>query len=61
MGESIAELRVLAGAEEADRLLRDAPAAILRGEAPPEPAARREGGEAGGLRRLAAWIRRPFS
>jgi len=58
VGESIAELRALAGEAEANRLLRDAPAAILRGEAPP---ARAAAPEAGGFKRLAAWIRRPFS
>lgn len=61
VGDSIAELRTLAGAAEADRLLRDAPAAILRGEAPPEAEAGRSRQSGGGLGRLGAWLRRPFS
>ena len=61
VGDSIAELRTLAGAAEADRLLRDAPGAILRGEAPPEAEAGRTRSSGGGIGRLGAWLRRPFS
>ena len=60
VGASIAELKNLAGEVEANRLLRDGPAAVLRGVEPPAAAPRAEGGS-GGLRRLGAWLKRPFS
>ncbi len=60
VGASIAELRNLAGEAEANRLLRDGPAAVLRGVEPPA-AAPREAGGSGGLRRLGSWLKRPFS
>lgn len=59
VGDSIAELKRLAGEEEANRLLRDAPAAILRGERPPEPRGRDASKRSG--RGLFAWLKRPFS
>ena len=58
VGDSIAELKALAGEAEARRLLRDGPTAILEGREPPEREVRREGG---GLRRLFSWAKRPFS
>lgn len=60
VGESIAALRELAGEEEALRMLRDAPAAILRGEEPPAPAPR-QARSPGACSRLGRWFKRPFS
>lgn len=60
VGASIEALRAIAGEAEATRLLRDAPAAILRGEEPPPPAPP-ERRPRGPLATLGAWLRRPFS
>lgn len=63
VGDSIAELKALAGEAEAERMLRHAPWAILHGEAPPE--ASRGSGEKGAgrspLQRFTEWLKKPFS
>lgn len=58
VGDSIAELKNLAGEAEAERMLRHGPAAILRGEAPPESDRGARAGKSGGLGRLFSWLRR---
>lgn len=60
VGDSIAALRELAGPAEAERLLGTAPAAILRGETPPEPAGAREAGRKKG-KGLFSWWKRAIS
>jgi protein-tyrosine phosphatase len=61
VGASMQALRELVGRPEADRLLRDGPAAILGGQPPPAPIERAGSDGAGGLRRMISWVRRPFS
>ncbi|WP_373048279.1 tyrosine-protein phosphatase [Vulgatibacter sp.] len=61
VGDSIAELKALAGEAEALRLLRDGPAAILRGAVPPEATGPAPASQAGGMGRVVAWLKRPFS